>query len=137
MAATSSTQMPESTPPLSEPQRLLNTFIAPSKTFTDLNRKPSWWVPWLIAALLSLVFAYALQQKVGFDQIAEKAANASPRSAQQFERLEPAQREQQLRRTATGLQIFFYSFPMLILVSGLVIAGVLLLTFNFGMGAEI
>jgi Yip1 domain len=127
----------ETTPALSEPRRLLNTFIAPSKTFTDLNRKPSWWIPWLIAAVLSLIFVYTLQQRVGFDQIAEKAANASPRSAQQLERLEPAQREQQLRTMAAGFRVFFYAFPLVVLVYGLVIAGVLLLTFKFGMGAEI
>jgi Yip1-like protein len=132
-----STTAVESVPPLSEPQRLLNTFIAPSKTFTDLNRKPSWWAPWLLAALLSLLFSYALQQKVGFDQIAEKAANATPRSAERFEKMEPAQREQELGRMTVGFGIFFYAFPLLVLVSGMVIAGVLLLTFNFGMGADI
>ena len=28
--------------PLSEPARIVNTFIAPSKTFTDLRRSAAW-----------------------------------------------------------------------------------------------
>jgi len=31
------------TVPLSEGARIVNTFIAPSKTFTDLRRNASWW----------------------------------------------------------------------------------------------
>ncbi len=40
--------------PLSEPARILNTFIAPSKTFTDLQRKSSWWAPWLLISIVSI-----------------------------------------------------------------------------------
>ena len=29
--------------PMSEPARILNTFIAPAKTFSDLQRNASWW----------------------------------------------------------------------------------------------
>lgn len=41
---------------LSEPQRLINVFIAPQSTFADLRRKASWWVPFV----LSCIFAYGL-----------------------------------------------------------------------------
>lgn len=40
--------------PLSEPARVLNTFFAPSKTFTDLRRSASWWLPFLITAVVSI-----------------------------------------------------------------------------------
>lgn len=122
--------------PLSEPQRLINTFVAPSKTFADLTRKPSWWAPWLISAVLSLAFAYTLQQKVGFDQVAENAINASPKQSEQLDRLQPAEREQQMRIVKVIFQAIFYGLPLISLVYGLVIAAALLATFNF-LGSEL
>ena len=38
------------TVPLSQAARIVDTFIAPSKTLTDLGRNPSWWVPWLLVS---------------------------------------------------------------------------------------
>ena len=35
-------------PPMSEGARIINTFIAPSKTFTDLRRSAAWWAPFLL-----------------------------------------------------------------------------------------
>src|SRR5260370_31907693 len=55
----------ESSPALSEGERLINVFIAPSKTFTDLKRKASWFVPWLLLAVVSFAFIGAGAQKGG------------------------------------------------------------------------
>ena len=49
-------------PGLSEPQRLINVFIAPRKTFEDLKRNPSWWVPWVIAAVFGIISAFLIGQ---------------------------------------------------------------------------
>jgi hypothetical protein len=49
---TSSANTPEAAP-LSEGARSVNTFIAPSKTFTDLRRNASWWGPWLLISIVS------------------------------------------------------------------------------------
>jgi Yip1 domain len=133
----SSPSVPESTPPLSEMQRLANTFVAPSKTFTDLNRKPSWWAPWLIAAVLSLAYSYMVDHKVGFDQVVEKSIKASPKEAARLENLPAPEREQQLRIRTTATKGIFYSFSLFMLLSSMIIAGVLLATFNFGFGAEV
>jgi len=55
--------------PLSEGQRLVDVFFAPSKTFTDLRRNASWWAPFLIIAIVSLLFVYTVDQKVGFRKV--------------------------------------------------------------------
>ena len=34
--------------PLSQGARIVDTFIAPSKTFTDLRRSAQWWLPFLL-----------------------------------------------------------------------------------------
>ncbi|MGC2741826.1 MAG: hypothetical protein WA672_01470, partial [Candidatus Angelobacter sp.] len=52
-------------PGLSEPQRLVNTFIAPSKTFTDIRRNASWWVPFLLISIFSISFFVMIDKKVG------------------------------------------------------------------------
>ena len=48
------------TAPLSEGARIVNTFIAPSKTFTDLRRSASWWAPWILIAVFAIVNIYAM-----------------------------------------------------------------------------
>jgi hypothetical protein len=42
MTAATVTPIPEPAP-LSEFERIIDTFIAPSKTFTDLRRSAAWW----------------------------------------------------------------------------------------------
>jgi len=42
--------------PLSEGQRIVDTFVAPSKTFADVLRKSSWWGPLLLMIVVSIAF---------------------------------------------------------------------------------
>src|SRR5688572_15664619 len=118
MSTTAPVSSPEATP-LSEPQRLVNTFIAPSKTFAGVKRMPSWWAPWLVAAILGLVFAYTLEQKVGFDVVAEKAMKASPSQAAQLDRLPPAERAQQMQMITGFFKGFIYALPVVVIVYAL------------------
>ncbi len=39
---------------LSQVERVVDTFIAPSKTFTDILRSTSWWLPFLLLVVVSL-----------------------------------------------------------------------------------
>jgi hypothetical protein len=56
---------------LSEGARLINTFIAPSKTFTDLRRNASWWAPFIILSVAGLAFFMIVGQKINFRKVAE------------------------------------------------------------------
>jgi hypothetical protein len=47
-------------PGLTPVQRVVDSFVAPSKTFADILRNSSWWLPYLLSALIGLVFAYAI-----------------------------------------------------------------------------
>ena len=49
-------------------ERVIDTFIAPSKTFNDILRSASWWLPWLLSVLVTLGFSAAIQQKIGWDK---------------------------------------------------------------------
>ena len=130
--------VPQAAPALSEAQRLVNTFIAPSKTFADLLRKPSWWAPWLVMAILSCLFAYVVDQKVGSEQIVETSLKMAPKQAEQLDRLDPAARERQLAFAVKLTRGIMYASPIaFLLIPGLIVAAVLMATFNFATGTEI
>lgn len=65
--------------PLSQGARIINIFIAPSKTFTDLRRSAAWWAPFLLMTVVSLIFVYTAGQKIGFRKIMENQMQAQPR----------------------------------------------------------
>ena len=39
-------------PGLSQVERVVDTFVAPTKTFKDILRDSSWWLPYLLGALV-------------------------------------------------------------------------------------
>ena len=54
--ANATTNAPDSLA-LSQVERVVDTFIEPSKTFADIKRNRSWWLPFLILILLGYVFS--------------------------------------------------------------------------------
>jgi hypothetical protein len=125
------------TNPLSEPARVLNTFFAPRKTFTDLRRSASWWLPFLISAIVSTIFVYVGDQKVGFRKIAENTLQTQPKQAAQLEQLPPDQREAQMRGRTVGTKWISYFFFLFILALHAIIAGLLFATLKFGLSADV
>jgi hypothetical protein len=123
--------------PLSEGARIINTFIAPSKTFTDLRRNASWWAPFLLVVIVSTAFVYSVDQKIGFLKVAENQLQMSPKQSAQVEKLPPDQREQQMRQRTTGTKVVSYIFPVFTLIIWLIIAAVLYATFKFAAGADV
>jgi hypothetical protein len=132
--STSATPVPG--PGLSQAGRLVNVFFAPSRTFTDIRNNASWWVPWLLVAVTSLVFMYVVQQKIGFEQIVQNEITNSGR-AEQLEKLSPEQRQQQMKLSLTIMKVASYATPVTTLIFLLIVGGILMATFNFGFGAEV
>jgi hypothetical protein len=123
--------------PLSEGARIVNTFVAPSKTFTDLRRSASWWAPFLLTSIMSLAFFYVVGQKIGFRKVAENQVQSSAKGAARMDQLPADQRDQALERQAKGTQYFLYAYPAVILLFNVIIAGVLFATFKFAAGADV
>src|ERR1035438_10036134 len=129
---------PASTPEsaaLSEGARIVNAFIAPSKTFTDLRRNASWWGPWLLISIFSVLFIYAMGRQIGFDQISRNQVAHSSR-AEQFEKLPADQQAKQLHLSSTIIRYFAYGSPLMILFYFLTATAVLWATFKIAAGAE-
>jgi Yip1 domain len=131
---TSSAPIPEA-PPLSEGARIINTFIAPSKTFTDLRRNASWWAPWIIISIVSVAFMYTISRQVGFEQVSRNQVAHSSR-ADQFDRLPPDQQARQLQISSKIIAALGYGNPALILLFFLIETVVLWATFKVAAGAE-
>ncbi|HYW38018.1 MAG TPA: YIP1 family protein [Terriglobales bacterium] len=123
--------------PLSEPQRLVDTFIAPSKAFTDLRRNANWWAPFLIIAIVSLLFVYVVDQKVGFRKVAENLIQLQPKQADRIDRLPAHQRQTVMQQQVTVTKIISYAVPVIALGVYAVFAAILLATLKFGVSADI
>ena len=133
-------QFPTATPQaisLSEGQRIVNTLADPSKAFTDLKRYPTWWVPWLLLSVFSYLLVFAVAQKVGFEQVSQNQLRLNRRQAERMEQMPPEQRARALQLSVTITKAISYCFPIVLLISLAVIALVLMVTFNFGLGQEI
>lgn len=123
--------------PLSQGARIVNTFIAPSKTFTDLRRSASWWAPFLLMIVISTVFVYTAGQKIGFRKIMENQMQAQPKAQDRLEKLPADQREQQMEVGTKFSQAISYAFPLITLIIWLIIATALFATFKFAASADV
>jgi hypothetical protein len=132
-----SMQFPEEPAPLSEGRRLIDTFFAPRKTFTDLRRNASWWAPYLIIVVFSVLFVSVVDQKIGFHKVVENLIQLQPKQAERVERMPPDQREQVMQQQATFTKVISYSVPVIALGVYAVFAGVLFATLKFGASADL
>jgi hypothetical protein len=123
--------------PLSQGARIIDTFIAPSKTFTDLKRSAAWWAPFLLMVIVSLAFVYTAGQKIGFRKIMENQMQAQPKAQARLENLPADQREKQMDQGEKVTRIISYVFPVFTLIIWLVITTALFVTFKFAAGADV
>ena len=124
--------------PLSQGVRIVNTFIAPSKTFTDLRYHAHWSsfvAPWLLIAIFSVVFIFSVGKQVGFEQVAKNAIAHSSR-ADQFDKLPADQQARQLSIQSKIIGVFAYGSPFFLLFYALIATLALWLTFKLAFGAE-
>jgi hypothetical protein len=124
------------TAPLSEPARIVNTFIAPSKTFTDLRRSAAWWGPLVVTLLIGLAFVYTVDKKITFRKVTDNQIAMSAKATQRMEQMNPVDREVATARQAKITGYIAYCFSAFILIWFLIVSLVLLLTFKFGAGAS-
>jgi hypothetical protein len=118
--------------PLSEGQRIVDTFVAPSKTFTDLLRSAAWWGPLIILIVVSIFFSFTVQTKVGWDRVAENNIHQNPKQEERFAQTPPDQQATAKAIAAKVTAIIAYCFPVLILIFTVVTVLLVWATVNFG-----
>jgi hypothetical protein len=127
----------EAAKPLSQVERVVDTFIAPTKTFQDILRDPSWWMPWLLGVVLTLGFGLAVQQKIGWDKTYNNILLQSPQSQQdRLAQLPPAEQARQKAIGAAFVKYIFWTTPILGLLFAAIATLVLTGTLNFVLGGH-
>ena len=121
---------------LSQVERVVDTFVSPTKTFTDILRNASWWLPFVLMLIGALGVTSVVNTKVGFERVAQNQIHASPKAEDALSQLDPAQREQRVRLQASIMKGTSYGFPVLLLIGFAVYSLLLWASFNFGLGAQ-
>jgi hypothetical protein len=121
---------------LSQVERVADTFVAPSKTFTDILRSTSWWLPFLVMIIFAAASGFAIDKKVGFDRVAELNVQQNPKQADQIAQLSPEQRAQRMTITAVITKDFTYGAGIFVLIFVSIAALLNWATMNFGFGAK-
>lgn len=121
---------------LSQTERVVDIFVAPSKTFTDILRSTSWWLPFLLMVVASAAMAFSIDRKVGFDRVTEQAVMQNPQAADQLAQLTPQQRAVRMSVATVITKDSVYASGVLLLVIAAVTALLMWVSFNFGLGAQ-
>ncbi len=123
-------------PGLSEVQRVTDTFVAPSKTFADILRSASWWLPFVLLAIVSVATTLVVDRQVGFARVAENQIHLNSKQADQFD-AQPAEVKVAALHRAAGISRYIaYGFPVLVLAFLAFLTLVYWASFNFGLGAR-
>ena len=123
-------------PPLTGIQRVTNTYVAPTKTFADIRRSRSWWLPFAILAVFSYLFTLTAMSHVGVQRLAESAIHNNPSQNEKLQQATPEQREQTLHITAIIMQVSFFGWPVFVLLLSALGALLLWVGFNFILGGS-
>jgi Yip1 domain len=124
------------TPALTQTQRVLFTFTSPLKTFTDIRRNTSWWLPFLLILITGFIFLASTQLKVGWDKVAENQMKLSPKQTERIANMPPDQAAQAKQLGEKFTKYISYIVPVVTLIVAVIFAAVLLATINFGFGGQ-
>lgn len=122
--------------PLSQVERVVDTFVAPSKTFMDVRRSASWWLPYILLCVVSYAFAFGISQKVGWSQLVDNTLRENPKSAERMATAPPEQAAKIHTFTEYSFKIPFYLNPITNLIFLAFMSVVLWPTINFLFGGR-
>jgi len=102
---------------LTEWQRVTNTFTAPSKTFEDIKRgNKSWWMPFVIIALVGYILFAAVFLKIGMQQVVDNQIRLDPKAEERLAQVPAEQRAMQTKISVYITEGVFIANPVLVLI---------------------
>ncbi|MBW2196018.1 MAG: YIP1 family protein [Deltaproteobacteria bacterium] len=115
-------------------QRLTGVYFEPSKTFEDINRKPTWLTIYILMSLLAVASFYVLTIRMDYETYMRKSIEMSPASRL----LSEEQIEEAVSRPPSAFQRYsgMAFAPAGMIVVYLAFAGIFLLLFTL-MGASL
>ncbi len=132
----STSALPFALKPLSEAERVVDTFVAPGKTFTDLLRSATWWLPAVLVILFGVGTIFYTTQKIGSQAMAEGMLRHMPAMQARIDNAPKEQAAQIRASMAKQQKNNVYSIPIGLLIGGFVAAGLLLALANFAFGGS-
>jgi hypothetical protein len=123
--------------PKSQASRIINAFISPAKAFSGLEQKASWWMAWLLISLVTMGFVYTIDQKIGMEEVTRAEISKNRFAAAQLENMPEEEQARTLQASARRARYIAYATPVTSLIGFIVMASVLMGTFNFGFGAKL
>jgi hypothetical protein len=117
---------------------VIDTFTAPSKTFTDIkNGHKSWWMPFVIMCVFGYIFFAVVNAKIGMQQVVDNQMKlASPAQQERAANMTPEQKAMQTKFAIYFTEGAFLAGPLFTIIMGLIIALVLWGTINFAFGGK-
>jgi hypothetical protein len=116
--------------PLSQTERVIDAFIAPSKTFTDILRDQSWWLPFLLGVIVGYGYLFTIQKQVGWDTVTQNTLRQDPKAAERLANASPEARAQAQTFTLAIIKYTFFASPLLALLVAAIAAVFLWGTIN-------
>jgi hypothetical protein len=132
------TELAETAPiqsPLTETQRIIDTFVAPSKTFIDIRRKATFWGPLVILIVVGIIFSFSIQTKIGWERVAENNIHQSPKTEEQIASA-PDGGAAAKAITAKITAVVSYAFVVPILIITAIYSLLVWASVNFGFGGK-
>lgn len=127
----------ETTTGLTQMQRVTNIFSAPSKTFADIKRgNKSWWMPYLILAVVGYILFAAVTTKIGMQQVVDNQIHLNPAQEEKLAQAPPEQRAMAAKISLYVTEGVFIAGPVLLLIIVAVGSLVLWGTINFAFGGK-
>jgi hypothetical protein len=123
-------------PALSPVERVVDTLIDPARTFEDLRRDRSWWLPFALLVLVGWIFCFVAARHVGMSTLAANVLHSQPRSAAQMEKATPEQAERMIAVTSAIIKGFFFALPLTLLVAEALLALLLWAGVSFVLGGR-
>lgn len=128
----------ETTPGLTQLQRVTSIFTAPTKTFTEIrDGKRSWWLPFVIVTLCGFALWFAIAKQVTWKTVYENQMKQAPEYAQRMmEQMPPEKRAQAEAAGPRNQAVTWALAPAGLLIIQLLTALILWPTINFGFGGK-
>jgi hypothetical protein len=119
-------------PSLTQWQRVTSIFSAPSKTFEDIKRgNKSWWLPYLLVAIVGYILIAAITTKVGWQQVEENNIRMIPKYGALLNQMPPDRRAATIKINTTLIESIKVATPVIWLILAAVASLILWLTINF------
>ena len=122
---------------LTQLQRVVNTFTAPSKTFEDIKSgNRSWWLPLIIFTIFAYLLFAVVYTRIGIQQVVDNQIHLSPANEERLAAATPEQRETSNKFSVGFTEAAFLANPIFVIGGVALMSLVIWGTINFAFGGR-